>query len=86
MTVPRPGALINRRRTRGVAEREPGHYRIMRERDPRAEWATHFARTVAEEIRAGIRSGVLTAGEAEELLARMQVLVDQALDRSPLPV
>lgn len=57
----------------------------MRERDPKAEWAGQFARTVAEEIRAGIRSGVLTAGEAEELLARLLVVVDQALDRYPLP-
>jgi hypothetical protein len=57
----------------------------MRERDPRAEWATHFACTAAEEIRAGIRSGALTGGEAKELLARLSVVVDQALDRSPLP-
>jgi hypothetical protein len=56
----------------------------MREPDPRAEWATQLARTVAEEMRSGIRSGVLSAGEAEELLARLQVVVEQALDRSPL--
>ncbi|GAA1252488.1 hypothetical protein GCM10009609_14780 [Pseudonocardia aurantiaca] len=57
----------------------------MRERDPKAEWATHLARAVAEEIRSGVRSGVLTVGEAEELLARIRVVVDQALDRSALP-
>jgi hypothetical protein len=57
----------------------------MREHDPRAEWAGEFARTAAEEIRSGIRSGVLTVGEAEELLARLLVVVDQALDLHPLP-
>lgn len=57
----------------------------MRNRDPRAEWATQFSRTVAEEIRSGIRSGVLTVGEAEELLARLRVVVDQALERHPQP-
>jgi hypothetical protein len=53
-------------------------------RDARTEWAVHFSRTVAEEIRSGIRSGALTAGEAEELLARLRVIVDQALDMAPL--
>jgi hypothetical protein len=57
----------------------------MRKRDPKAEWATHFAGAVAEEIRSGVRSDVLTVGEAEELLARLRVVVDQALDRSALP-
>jgi hypothetical protein len=37
-------------------------------------------RTVAEEIRAGARSGAVTVGEAEELLARLRVLIEQALD------
>jgi hypothetical protein len=46
----------------------------------RADWATQFSRTVAEEIRRGIRSGVLTWAEADELLARLRVLVDQALE------
>jgi hypothetical protein len=52
----------------------------MRVRDARAEWAVHFARTVAEEIRAGVRAGAITVGEAEELLARLRVLIEQALD------
>ena len=52
----------------------------MRHRDARAEWGVHFARTVAEEIRAGARSGAVTVGEAEELLARLRVLIEQALD------
>ncbi|MHA6624084.1 hypothetical protein ACU61A_01620 [Pseudonocardia sichuanensis] len=51
----------------------------MRDPDARAEWAARFARTVAEEIRAGIGSGAITAAEAEELLARVRVLLDQGL-------
>jgi hypothetical protein len=58
----------------------------MRDRDERAEWSTRFARTVAEEIRAGVNSGALTWGEADQLLARLRVLVDQALDLSPQAV
>jgi hypothetical protein len=51
----------------------------MRDQDTRAEWGARFARTVAEEIRSGVGSGVLNAGEAEELLARLRVVVDQGL-------
>jgi hypothetical protein len=53
----------------------------MEQPDVRADWALHFARTVAQEIRSGVRSGAITVGEAEELLARLGVLVDQALGR-----
>jgi hypothetical protein len=56
----------------------------MEQPDIRADWAVHFARTVAQEIRSGVRSGAITIGEAEELLARLRVLVDQALDMAPL--
>jgi hypothetical protein len=56
----------------------------MEQSDVRADWALHFARTVAQEIRSGVRSGAITVGEAEELLARLRVLVDQALDMAPL--
>lgn len=52
----------------------------MRDGDSRAEWSTQFARTVAEEIRSGVRSGALTWGEADVLLARLRILVDQALE------
>lgn len=55
----------------------------MRVEDTRADWSTQFARTVAEEIRTGVRSGALTWGEADQLLARLRVLVDQALDLTP---
>ena len=55
----------------------------MRDDESRAEWSTHFSRTVAEEIRSGVRSGALTWGEADPLLARLRVLVDQALDLTP---
>jgi len=54
-------------------------YLTMRDGDNRADWSTQFARTVAEEI----RSGALTWGEADQLLARLRVLVDQALDLAP---
>jgi hypothetical protein len=55
----------------------------MREGDLRHDWSVRFARTIAEEIRSGVHSGALTWGEADQLLARMRVLVDQALDLSP---
>jgi hypothetical protein len=63
--------------------RGTGQSHTMREIDTRAEWSTRFSRTVAEEIRSGVRSGALTWGEADQLLARLRVLVDQALDLSP---
>jgi hypothetical protein len=56
----------------------------MRGDDVRYEWSTRFARTVAEEIRSGVSSGALTWGEADQLLARLRILVDQALDVAPL--
>ena len=55
----------------------------MRDGDTRSEWSTQFSRTVAEEIRSGVRSGALTWAEADQLLARLRVLVDQALDLAP---
>ncbi len=63
--------------------RSTGHYRPMRADESPAEWSTHFSRTVAEEIRSGVRSGALTWGEADQLLARLRILVDQALDLTP---
>lgn len=58
----------------------------MRDVENSGEWSTHFARTVAAEIRSGVQSGALTWGEADELLARMQVLLEQALDLAPQPI
>lgn len=58
----------------------------MRDAECRAEWSTHFARTVAAEIRSGVHSGALTWGEADQLLARLRVLVDQALDLPSMAV
>ena len=55
----------------------------MRDRVNSAEWSTQFARTVADELRSGVESGALTWGEADQLLARLRVLVDQALDLTP---
>lgn len=51
----------------------------------RADWSKRFGRTVAEEIRTGVRSGALTWAEADELLARLRVLTDQALGHSSVP-
>lgn len=57
----------------------------MRDGEMRAEWSLRFARTVADEIRAGVGSGALTWGEADQLLARLRTVVDQALDLTPQP-
>jgi hypothetical protein len=54
-----------------------------RAQDSRAEWSTRFARTVAEELHAGVASGALTWSEAEQLLSRLRVLVDQGLELTP---
>lgn len=55
----------------------------MAESGVRAAWAARFAWTMTEEIRSGVRAGALTWAEGDELLARMHVLVDQALDLTP---
>ena len=52
----------------------------MRDQDARAEWSARFARTVAAELRSGVQAGALTWSEADELLSRLRVLVDQALE------
>ncbi len=52
----------------------------MRDQEPRAEWLTRFARTVAAELLSGVEIGALTIGEAEQLHSRLRVLVDQALE------
>ncbi len=49
----------------------------------KTDWRARFTRTVAEELRAGVRCGALTPGEAELLLSRLRVVVDQALEASP---
>jgi hypothetical protein len=56
----------------------------MTEGQQRHEWSTRFARSVAEEIRSGVASGALTWAEADQLLARLRTVVEQALE--PLPV
>lgn len=53
--------------------------------DERHEWTVRFARTVAEELRAGVGCGALTWAEADQLLARLRIVVDQALDLSAQP-
>jgi len=51
----------------------------MLDQDTRAEWSARFARTVAAELRSGVRRRA-DLGEAEQLLSRLRVLVDQALE------
>lgn len=58
----------------------------MRDVQSSGDWCAQFARTVAEEIRSGVQSGALTWGEADQLLARMRVLLEQALDLAPQPI
>ncbi|WP_181781379.1 hypothetical protein [Pseudonocardia pini] len=50
----------------------------------RYEWSTRFARSVAEEIRGGVATGILTWAEADLLLARLRIVVEQALEPSPV--
>jgi hypothetical protein len=52
----------------------------MPEQESRVEWSARFARTVAAELRSGVQTGALTWSEADQLLSRLRVLVDQALE------
>lgn len=58
----------------------------MRSIEPRQLWATGLGRTIAEELRHGVATGTLTWGEADELLARLRMVIDQALDVHPQPL
>ncbi|MFP5019399.1 hypothetical protein [Pseudonocardia phyllosphaerae] len=58
----------------------------MRSTDPRHVWAGGLARSIAEELRRGVADGAVTWSEADELLARLRTVVDQALDLSPQPL
>jgi hypothetical protein len=40
---------------------------------------------VAEELRHGVATGALTWSEADELLARLRTVIDQAIDLTPMP-
>lgn len=57
----------------------------MRSVDPRHMWSTGFARALAEELRHGVATGALTWSEADERLARLRTVVDQAIDLTPQP-
>ncbi|MEJ3657382.1 hypothetical protein WEH80_30910 [Actinomycetes bacterium KLBMP 9759] len=50
--------------------------------DDREDWATDFRETMAAEIFRGVRAGALTKAEADQLLARLLVVLDQAVERS----
>jgi hypothetical protein len=46
---------------------------------PTAAWARHLNQVLALEIGVAVTNGVLTAAEAEQLLARLVIVVDQAI-------
>jgi len=48
----------------------------------RTLWAEQLMSVVRAEVYAGVRTGVISAAESEELLARLNVLIDQALATS----
>lgn len=48
----------------------------------RTLWAEELTNVVRAEVQAGVRTGVISAAEAEELLARLNVVIDQALTTS----
>ena len=45
----------------------------------RTLWAEQLMSVVRAEVYAGVRTGVISAAESEELLARLNVVIDQAL-------
>jgi hypothetical protein len=45
----------------------------------RTLWAEELMSVVRAEVYAGVRTGVISAAESEELLARLNVVIDQAL-------
>jgi hypothetical protein len=42
-------------------------------------WAQHLNRLLSLEIRVAISNGMLTADEAEQLLARLVIVIDQSI-------
>jgi hypothetical protein len=44
-----------------------------------AEWADHLVALLRSEIDLAERRGVISAGESEQLLARLVLVIDQAL-------
>jgi hypothetical protein len=44
-----------------------------------AGWARHLDQVLALETRMAVTNGILTAAEAEQLLARLVIVVDQAI-------
>lgn len=45
----------------------------------RALWAVELLSLLQAEVRSGVRSGVISAAEADQLLARLGLVIDQAL-------
>jgi hypothetical protein len=60
------------------------HNMTMGDGMQRQDWATRFARSVADELRGGVATGALTWAEADQLLARLRIVVEQALEPSPV--
>jgi hypothetical protein len=46
---------------------------------PTAVWARHLNQVLALEIRVAVTNGIVTGAEAEQLLARLMIVVDQAI-------
>jgi hypothetical protein len=49
---------------------------------PTAAWARHLNQVLSLEIRVAVTNGVLTEAEAEQLFARLVIVVDQAITPS----
>jgi hypothetical protein len=47
------------------------------------EWSLHVRRLLVEELRLAAQRDLLTVGEAQELTARLLLVIDQALTKSP---
>jgi len=46
---------------------------------PTDDWAGHLNRLLYLEVRVGVTNGMLTVAEAEQLLARLAIVIDQAI-------
>jgi hypothetical protein len=88
MTDPQDGVEAWRRRrqlraveTLGDTRPEVGDRHLTRgPPTPRpAEWGEELANLLRSEIRLAVRRGVISAGESEQLLARLVLVIDQAL-------
>lgn len=87
--VPAPWRVVRstRRRTVGAPRPVPGAARVTGAVAAQqvARWADDFAGVLGSEIRDAQRRGVISDGEGEQLLARLVVVLDQAVSPSWAP-